>query len=554
MSRALSPRSSIAVLKQDAKRWLAAVHRGDADARARLADAWPTAPGEPVLRDIQHALAREYGMRDWKTLTDAVEALTLDRQTHDERVRIVLTHGWDGDPALARRIVQRFPVIARDSLFTAAACGDRETVARLLTRTPTLATAVDPHRGWTALAHVAYGRLDPMHALEIARLLLDAGADPTFRFDDGWGNPFTVITGAIGLGEGAKASHPQARALVELLIARGADPYDTQALYNSSIVGDDVTWTELLWTHSVAADRTTAWSIIDGPSLGGRVKVGTLNYLLGNAVANNHIARATWLVSHGASATTVHAYSGQPVHTEAVLAGFTGIATLLESHGARAETLRGERALLAALMRGDEPDVRARVAASPSLLHGPRLLIAAAKRRNVRALTLLIELGAPVNAVDHDGATALHWAVEGGSHAAVDALLNAGADLEARDGKWQDTPMSWAVALGRASIAEQLAPLTRDVRALARTGRLDRLETVLRDDPALARELRSRGDRPTALFCLPDDDDVAADVVRVLLAHGADVAVRDTTGRSAAHVARVRGLDAAAEAMERRDE
>jgi uncharacterized protein len=34
----------------------------------------------------------------------------------------------------------------------------------------------------------------------MARLLLDAGADPHFRFDDGWGNAFTLITGAIGQG------------------------------------------------------------------------------------------------------------------------------------------------------------------------------------------------------------------------------------------------------------------------------------------------------------------------------------------------------------------
>ncbi|MEI9890783.1 MAG: hypothetical protein WDN45_09560 [Caulobacteraceae bacterium] len=80
------------------------------------------------------------------------------------------------------------------------------------------------------------------NALAIAQLLLDAGADPNAEFNDGWDSPFKVLTGAIGLGEGAKPSHPRAMELVDFLVARGADPFDTQALYNVSIVGSDTVW------------------------------------------------------------------------------------------------------------------------------------------------------------------------------------------------------------------------------------------------------------------------------------------------------------------------
>jgi uncharacterized protein len=39
--------------------------------------------------------------------------------------------------------------------------------------------------------------------------------------------------------------HAQARALAALLIDRGADPYDPQALYNTSIVADGVAVAEV---------------------------------------------------------------------------------------------------------------------------------------------------------------------------------------------------------------------------------------------------------------------------------------------------------------------
>lgn len=56
-------------LKKDAKRWLKALRAGDPDARARFERAWPDGPASPVLRDVQHALAREHGYENWLALT-----------------------------------------------------------------------------------------------------------------------------------------------------------------------------------------------------------------------------------------------------------------------------------------------------------------------------------------------------------------------------------------------------------------------------------------------------------------------------------------------------
>lgn len=74
MPRKITPATSLENLQKEAKRWLRAVRAGDAEARARLRGAWPNAPAEPGLRDVQHALAREYGVESWNALKQALPA------------------------------------------------------------------------------------------------------------------------------------------------------------------------------------------------------------------------------------------------------------------------------------------------------------------------------------------------------------------------------------------------------------------------------------------------------------------------------------------------
>lgn len=261
MSRTLTSKSTLETLKKDAKRWLKALRAGDARARARLTAAWPEAPAGAALRDVQHALAREYGQDSWVALKAALADVALSRQSREDRVEQVLRHAWDGDLSVAQRILKRDPSIAGDSLFTAAICGDLDEVERRLALDADAARRTGGSRQWTALAYVAYGRLDPVHAVEIARRLLAAGADPNFGFDDGWGTPFKVLTGAIRLGEGARPSHAQAAELVEVLIASGAASYDSQSLYNISIVGADTHWYDVLWRYGEAAGDLDTWRI-----------------------------------------------------------------------------------------------------------------------------------------------------------------------------------------------------------------------------------------------------------------------------------------------------
>jgi uncharacterized protein len=554
MRRELTAKSRLDTLRKDAKRWLKALRAGDADARKRLAAAWPKAPTEPALRDVQHALALEYDCESWIALKAALDDLELDRKTHAERVDQLLRHGWDGDLSVARRILARYPEIARDSLFTAAACGDLDEVERRLAADPQAASKTGGPRAWTALAYVAYSRLDTVGAVAIAQRLLEAGADPNFRFDDGWGCPFTVLTGAVRLGEGGRPSHAQATELVEHLIAAGAKPFDIQALYNVSIVGEDLVeplyWYDLLWRHCEARGELDPWRTAAEASLGHGFGLSTLDYLLGNAVGSNQLARTEWLLDRGADPNTANAYTKQPVHALAQLSGFLDIQRRLERRGARPVELSGTEAVQAACLRHDAAAARALLAAEPELVRDPRPLHAAAGFGDVQAIGLLLALGAEVQALDENGISALHRAVQSGTLAAVDRLLEAGADPNLRERKWRGTPLSWAVALGRPQLFERLIPLSRDVRALSRLSAFERLEAVLDADPSLANQRLAEDDCPTPLFCLPDGEDAALDAARILIAHGADPSVRDGKGRTPVDAARGRGLDEAAELME----
>lgn len=106
MSRPITPATTLDTLRQEAKRWHRALRTGDAEARGRLERATPGAPDRPTLRDVQHALAREYGQPGWNALKRRLENATLRRyeQVADALVTVYRTP----DPAAMRTVWDYF--------------------------------------------------------------------------------------------------------------------------------------------------------------------------------------------------------------------------------------------------------------------------------------------------------------------------------------------------------------------------------------------------------------------------------------------------------------
>ncbi|MGE0425455.1 MAG: ankyrin repeat domain-containing protein [Reyranellaceae bacterium] len=551
MSRALTPQSSLDSLKKEAKRWLKALRAGDAEARARLLAATPTAATAPTLRDVQHALAREHGLSGWSAFKPALDDLALSSRSRAEHVEIVLRASWQGgDPEAARRILARWPAIGTDNIHIAVATGNLAEARRRIAADPNAATSKGGSLNWEPLLYLAYARLPggDTHALEIARLLLDHGANPGAEFNDGWDNAFKVLTGVIGQGEGDRQGHPRARALAELVIERGADPYDSQALYNTSITRDETDWLDFLWSQCERRGRLPAWRTAPQPSIGGRLQLNPLDYLLGNAVAYNHLKRAEWLLLHGANADGPHAYSGRPLREEALVYGHVEMADLLVRHGAAAPSLRGKAAFQAACMRLDRDAARAVAAQHPECLLDAETMLTAARKGRSDVVALLLELGVHVDVADEGQQRGIQMAVLGNSPDVVKLLAAHGADIDRPTLQVGGGAMGYAAHFQRREIAEFLAPLSRDVWELAYLGMTARLKELLEEDRALA-NLANPKYGMTPLFCLPDDEDLALEVAELLLAYGADPNAKNKDGVTAERSARRRGMVDVADLM-----
>jgi ankyrin repeat protein len=566
MVRKLTAKSSLDSLKKAAKRWLKALRAGEPAAFARLKQAWPHAGTNPGLREIQQALAREHGAESWAALKLHLADEALARRTHAERVaefleNSILNYGippgdarWDpaypDDPArreYAARILAKHPEIAHDSIHVAAICGDASEVERLLKRDRSVASLKGGQRQWEPLLYVAYGRLPLAAAADnsvaIAELLLDHGANPNVQMTDGV-NPFTAVTGCIGHGERTPAQvppHPRAEQLVRLLIDRGANPFDTQALYNTSLWDDSTQWLELLYGYDERSGDTARWNESHQGQL------GQLDYLLGNTVGRNHVRRAAWLLAHGANPRAKNSYTKRNLHADAMLHGRAEIATLLANSGAEVEALEGREAFQAACLRLDIDTARELAAEHPEYLQGAASLLSAARIGHVQAVELLLDLGTPADVADGNGERALHCATWADSVPVARLLIERGAEIDARDRKFNATPLSWAMHLGKPQLIDYLSTVSSDVLCLAKAGKVERLRSLLSAQPPLA---KLRSNDQTALFCLPEsDEDSAIEIAELLLSHGADPSFRNSKGLTAADEAERNGMDALAQLL-----
>ena len=163
-------------------------------------------------------------------------------------------------------------------------------------------------------------------------------------------------------------------------------------------------------------------------------------------------------------------------------------------------------------------------------------VVEAAKRRDVTAVRAAIARRVDVNTPAGDGATALHWAAHWDDSGLADLLLRAGAKVDAANDLGV-TPLSLACANGSAGMVKRLLASGADpnrprvpvppLLTCARTGSVDAVQALLaaRADANAREPLRDQ----TALMWAVAQGHV--NVVRVLIAHGADVQARSSVTR-----------------------
>jgi ankyrin repeat protein len=365
----------------------------------------------------------------------------------------------------AEMILARYPQVAASSIYTAAILADEATVRIFLAGDSSSANAKGGPLGWDALTHLCFSRylrLDRKRSdvfVSTARALLDAGASPNAGWIEmiDYPNPRPVLEAAI-YGAAAIAQHA---GLTRLLLERGADPNDEETAYHVIETYDNTVLKILLESGrfnerslATALLRKCDWHDLEGLRLvleyGAHPNYMTLWGLtaLHQAIRrDNRIQMIELLIDYGAD-PALPSREGKSAILIAARRGRADALELFEKRGTPIN-LTGVDALIAACARDHKETIRSLVAAEPQLKselidHGGTLLAEFSGVGNLAGVRNLFDLGVSVTALYREGdgyygiakeSTALHVAAWRARPDVVKELINRGAPVNARDGE-----------------------------------------------------------------------------------------------------------------------
>jgi ankyrin repeat protein len=449
------------------------------------------------LYEAQLAVANDYGFKSWRALKAHVETVNPRLAEHDrvfdaaragdiEAVRRALASGFD--PAtpdrdgrtifqiakerrhraieMLTREVQGGPIRsgaeleAVQGIASAAQSGDVEALRQRLDARPDLINAL-AGRGFPKATALHLAAFRNQH--QAARLLIERGADLDAREfpDNAAPLHFAAMYGDLDM--------------IRLLVAAGADVDGKGDDPEVGILGwatcfrqvrEDVAEYLLghgatlnLWS-AIALDRVDDVRAIiarEPALLAARMtRRHHRRTPLHHAAARNRLASVQLLLELGADPNATDAPGATALTTAVQENADPAIASALLAAGARLDFLTavnlGRYGEAGAMLREDParigPDGRDTIA-----LH------LAVSMRNLNTIRWLLAHGVDVNAkrlmwdCDH---TALHMTVESGEMDIARVLLDAGADPNIRDDKFNSTALGWAEFFGRADFAELL--------------------------------------------------------------------------------------------------
>ena len=465
------------------------------------------------------------------------------------------------------------PPAVGSEIHSAVFLGGLAKVRALLQANPALANEVDPSSGQTPLHYAVQQK-----RLEIARELLNHGADPNLR-DKSGNTPLTAAVAWGGLQEaelllahgadinvrdnrGGTLLHAAVRAgnrtTVEFLLSKGASPDATNQV--GAFPLDEVL--DSLRVSTNAPDIVAL--LLEHDALHHVMKPGRETLLHRAATRSDATNIITLLLARGADIDVTNAFGGTPLF-RAVFSGSTNLTAFLLTHGAnpsaRSRYHTGSSPLLTAI----EQKYRRNLGMVELLLDagadvnggdntGATPLHKALWDSNNELAQLLIERGADVNATNTAGFAPLHVAGIYANHKLGALLLAKGADANARDCERQ-TPLHRAASslnLSNQPLVELLLAGGADINAVADSG--SPLLMAL-GHPGVFQFLLARGANPS----LPDNTGqtpwhLAAgnhclDALQLLLEHGAPVGAKNASGETPLHAAAGAGDQQAAELL-----